>query len=69
MYGRGVVGAVRALTDPSFRQRNAEYLASRFPQDGPYSILSRVPVVNGKVLTPDWTVADTRLHEWPETGA
>ena len=69
MYGRGVLGAVRALTDPTFRQRNADYLATRFSGSDQYSILSRVPVVSGKVLTPDWTVPHTRLHEWPEAGA
>jgi transcriptional regulator with XRE-family HTH domain len=65
MYGRGVVGAVRALTDVKFRDRNEAYLKARFENMDAFSIISRVSVVMGQVLTPDWTVAETRLHEWP----
>jgi transcriptional regulator with XRE-family HTH domain len=64
MYGSGTVGAVRALTDVRFRDRNAEYLRERFADGDTYCILSRVTVVAGKALTPDWTVPDTRLFEW-----
>jgi transcriptional regulator with XRE-family HTH domain len=67
MYGRGVVGAVRALTDVKFRDRNEAYLKARFENMDAFSIISRVSVVMGQVLTPDWTVAETRLHEWPVT--
>jgi transcriptional regulator with XRE-family HTH domain len=66
MFGRGVMGAVRALTDERFRDRNAEFIKTTFAGGGPYSILARVPIVTGKALTPDWTLADTRLHVWPE---
>jgi transcriptional regulator with XRE-family HTH domain len=66
MFGRGTYGAVRTLTDARFRDRNADYVRSRFPDSDTFSILSRVHVVGGKVLTPDWTVAEARLHEWPE---
>jgi transcriptional regulator with XRE-family HTH domain len=65
MYGRGVVGAVRALTDVKFRDRNEAYLKARFENMDAFSIISRVSVVMGQVLTPDWTVDETRLHEWP----
>ena len=65
MYGRGTLGAVRALTDARFRDRNEEYLRKRFGASDTASILARVRIVNGKVVTPDWTRADTRLHEWP----
>jgi hypothetical protein len=65
-YGRGTYGAVRALTDERFRDRNEEYVADRFGTDAGYSILMRVQIVNGEVLTPDWTRPETRLHEWPE---
>jgi transcriptional regulator with XRE-family HTH domain len=64
MYGRGTLGAVRALTDVRFRDRNTAYLKNRFPGADAFSIISRVPVVTGQVVTPDWTNADTRLHEW-----
>jgi transcriptional regulator with XRE-family HTH domain len=66
MYGRGTLGAVRALTDVRFRERNREYLRKRFGDAESFSIISRVPVMAGKGLTPDWTLADNRLHEWPE---
>ena len=66
MYGRGVYGAVRALTDVRFRDRNEEYVAARFAGEGAFSILMRVRILNGKVMTPDWNRDITRLHEWPE---
>lgn len=65
MYGRGTLGVVRALTDKGFRDRNSEYLRSRFGDSRSYCILSRVHVMRGKVLTPDWTVGDYTLFEWP----
>ncbi len=67
MYGRGTYGVVRALTDASFRDRNSEYLSSRFGSSDTYCILSRVLIsVNGETLTPDWTAGDHTLFEWPE---
>ena len=65
MYGRGTYGAVRALTDARFRDRNEEYLRSRFTESA-FGILTRVLIVNGEALTPDWTLDDNRLFEWPE---
>lgn len=64
MYGRGTYGAVRALTDERFRDRNAEYLRESFGDSDTFCILSRVTVVNGETLTPDWTLPQTRLFEW-----
>jgi len=64
MYGAGGYGAVRALTDINFRDRNAEYVQEQFANAGAYCILTRVIVENGEALTPDWTLADTRLFEW-----
>jgi transcriptional regulator with XRE-family HTH domain len=69
MFGRGTYGAVRALTDVRFRDRNEAYLAKRFAAQPAFSILSRVLIVNGAAVTPDWTEPDNRLHEWPEPGA
>ncbi|WP_396136928.1 MULTISPECIES: XRE family transcriptional regulator [unclassified Amycolatopsis] len=66
MYGRGTLGAVRALTDARFRDRNTAYVRERFGDAESFSIISRVPVLNGKGLTPDWTLEENRLHEWPE---
>ena len=66
MYGRGTYGAVRALTDAKFRERNDDYVRAQLDLHAAFSLLMRVQVVAGEVLTPDWTVAETRLHEWPE---
>jgi hypothetical protein len=65
MFSRGTFGAVRALTDPRFRDRNEEYVQERFAGSGTFSVLTQVDVVRGRVLTPDWTNPLTRLHEWP----
>ncbi|QFZ17041.1 hypothetical protein [Saccharothrix syringae] len=66
MYGRGTLGVVRALTDGRFRDRNSRYLEERFGDTDAYSVLTRVSVVNGLVVTPDWALPDSRLLEWPE---
>jgi hypothetical protein len=63
MYGRGTYGAIRALTDIKFRDRNAEYLRTRFGDSDTYCLLTRVPVVNGVTVTPDWSIGDS-LFEW-----
>jgi hypothetical protein len=64
MYSSGSYGAVRALTDARFRDRNADYLQRRFGDDESYCILFRVMVQQGAALTPDWTVPEHRLFEW-----
>ncbi|WP_030439226.1 hypothetical protein [Actinoplanes subtropicus] len=66
MYGRGTYGAVRSLTDAKFRDRNEAYIRERFQGAPAFSILMRVRTnPNGAVVTPDWTLAEDRLHEWP----
>ena len=55
MYGRGTYGAVCALTDANFRDRNAEHIRARFSGSDAYCILTRVPIIDGATLTPDWT--------------
>jgi hypothetical protein len=67
MYGRGTYGVIRALTDPEFRDRNTEYLRTRFGASQCYCILSRVQVIGGKTLTPDWAIGDYTLFEWSTT--
>jgi hypothetical protein len=64
MFGGGTYGAVRALTDALFRDRNAEYLRVTYGDSDAFCILSRVTMENGKALTPDWTLPETRLFEW-----
>jgi hypothetical protein len=64
MYGRGTYGAVRALTDQKFRDRNMGYIQARLATSEAFCILTRVAVANGVTLTPDWTVPETVLFEW-----
>ncbi len=66
MFGRGTYGAVRTLTDTRFRDRNAAHVRTRFPAGRTFSILARVKVVLGEVVTPDWTRPDMVLHEWSD---
>jgi transcriptional regulator with XRE-family HTH domain len=66
-FSRGVLGAVRALTDKQLRDGNADYLSRTFGDDDSYSILFRVPIINERVVvTPDWTAPGTVLHTWSE---
>jgi transcriptional regulator with XRE-family HTH domain len=65
IFGRGTYGAVRALTDARFRNRNQQYLEERFGAGDAWLILARVPVMGDRTLTPDLTQAITRLYEWP----
>lgn len=64
MYGRGTYGAVRAVTDALFRDRNTEHVRDKFGDSDTYCILMRVPVFDGATLTPDWTTGQHTLFEW-----
>jgi hypothetical protein len=64
MYAGGTFGAVRALTDARFRDRNASYVRETFGQHQAFCILMKVRVERSAALTPDWTVPDNRLFEW-----
>jgi hypothetical protein len=63
IHSRGVLGAVRCLTDASVRDSNERYLAQRFPE-GKFALLVRVPVVTNETLSPDLQNRATRLFEW-----
>ena len=64
IFARGVLGAVRALTDDKIRRQNEQYLTSRFADTDRFAILMRVPVLIGNAQTPDLQNAQTRLYEW-----
>lgn len=64
LTSRGVLGMVRALTDDRFRDRNGDYIDKTFADRHGYSLLTKVRIVDGAVLTPDWTDPEVRLHEW-----
>jgi hypothetical protein len=63
IHSRGVLGAVRCLTDASVRDENEKYLASRYPE-GEFAMLLRVPVVANRTMSPDLQNPDARLYEW-----
>jgi transcriptional regulator with XRE-family HTH domain len=64
VHSRGVLGAVRALTDAQVREANESYLADHFPS-GEFAVLMRVPVFQGLVSSPDLRGPDAILYEWP----
>lgn len=64
MHQSGTLGVVKALTDERFRKKNERYLRERFAGRSTFNIISRVRVVNGAVITPDWSRSDDLLHEW-----
>jgi len=64
MYGNGTYGAVRALTDARFRDKNSAYVRERFEDSAVFCILTKVTIVENLGMTPDWTVAETVLFEW-----
>ncbi|MDX6260075.1 MAG: hypothetical protein QOH84_1763 [Kribbellaceae bacterium] len=63
IHSRGVLGAVRTLTDIAVRDRNEAFLSQRFPS-GEFALLLRVQVVYGEAMSPDLEIADNRLYEW-----
>jgi transcriptional regulator with XRE-family HTH domain len=66
VFSRGVLGAVRTLTDDKLRKSNERYIRDHFAHADRFAILMRVPVRFGKAHTPDLQNARTRLYEWPE---
>lgn len=68
-FARGTLGAVRALTDPDFRDQNEAYLRERFGQAREWSLLTKVQIAQGQPITPAWSTPDTLLYTWPERQA
>lgn len=66
IYSRGVLGAVRLLTDAERRDRNGTYLAERFGPATQFAILARVRVAFGAAITPVLHDDDVRLYEWSD---
>ena len=63
IHSRGVLGAVRSLTDPTVSEENEKYLADRFPE-GEFAILLRARVVGNETLSPDFLDPAARLYTW-----
>lgn len=65
VHSRGVLGAVRSLTDVRLRDSNERYVATNFGNTDSFAILMRVPVIEAKAMTPDLNVAGSVLYRWP----
>src|SRR5580704_9113205 len=65
IHSRGVLGAVRSLTDARLRESNERYIAENFVDFDSFAILMRVPVIEAKTLTPDFYAAGSVLYQWP----
>lgn len=63
IHSRGVLGAVRSLTDAQLRESNERYIANNIPASQ-FGILMRVQVIEGKAMTPDFSNPRTILHKW-----
>ena len=64
MYGNGTYGAVRALTDVRFRDRNYSYVQEKFQGKDEFCILTRVTIENNVAVTPDWSIPENVLFTW-----
>jgi hypothetical protein len=64
VFSRGVLGAVRILTDAQLREANEAYLRSRFADRSEYGLLLRVPVFGREISTPDLSSDYHRLFAW-----
>jgi transcriptional regulator with XRE-family HTH domain len=66
IHSRGVLGAVRTLTDARLRESNETYLSSVFGDSRAFALLMRVTVIEGETLTPDFNTQGTVLYQWSE---
>ena len=67
IHSRGVLGAVRTLTDARLRDSNERYIAENFSNPSNFAILMRVTVIAGQAMTPDFYAHDCVLYQWPAT--
>jgi hypothetical protein len=65
IHSRGVLGAVRALTDAELRDSNERYIVENFSDLSNFAILMRVSVMDGQAMTPDFRAPDCVLYRWP----
>jgi hypothetical protein len=65
IHSRGVLGAVRCLTDPAVREDNERYLEETFAGSDHFVILMRVPVLGGLTVSPSLKSPGTVLFQWP----
>jgi hypothetical protein len=64
IHSRGVLGAVRSLTDARLRESNERYIARNFPDNQQFGILMRIQAIEGRAMTPDFNIPGTVLYQW-----
>jgi hypothetical protein len=65
VHSRGVLGAVRTLTDARLRDSNERYITENFADPSNFAILMRVAVIAGQAMTPDFHAPNCVLYQWP----
>jgi hypothetical protein len=65
IHSRGVLGAVRSLTDANLREFNERYISTHFTNTDSFVILMRVQVIEGQAMTPDLNIPGNVLYQWP----
>jgi hypothetical protein len=68
VHSRGVLGAVRTLTDVQLRESNEAYIVRNFEDIKNFAILMRVSIIEGRTMTPDFNDDDCILYRWPPGG-
>jgi hypothetical protein len=66
IHSRGVLGAVRSLTDARLRDKNEQYISASFASIESFVILMRVTVMKGQTMTPDFNIPGRVLYQWPQ---
>lgn len=64
IHSRGVMGAVRSLTDARLRESNERYIAGTFHNAQQFGILMRIKIIEGHSMTPDFSIGGTVLYQW-----
>jgi transcriptional regulator with XRE-family HTH domain len=65
IHSRGVLGAVRSLTDARLREFNERYISTNFTNTESFVILMRIQVIEGQAMTPDLNIPGNVLFQWP----
>ena len=68
VHSRGVLGAVRSLTDKRLRDSNEQYISQYFGSSRSFAILLRIPVIEARAMTPDFNARGCVLYQWPSRG-
>ena len=66
VHSRGVLGAVRCLTDEDVREDNEKYLKETFFESDRFVVLMRVQVMGSQTLSPTLNNSGAVLFQWPE---